>query len=248
MTADRKLAIEVAFPGLAQSIVERVEESKRRSDEAHALVRTQAEQLYASVKNAAAGDGADDSKTIAALRDHWWVERQENGKWIPMDVLLPDAKSGTTLAAASRISEWTAESDAPLIPESEWHAVQVRVVIERYDGTVATEATLLETNLRPATVFDRPITLMHMPRPWPEHLPDFKTDPNALGNAAVSVKEWVPFLRIGGEQIAQSGFTESGDLVADPLNPRRDIAKVGGGGFMTGFGEALGGAKQPHPS
>ena len=52
-----------------------------------------------------------------------------------------------------------------------------------------------------------------MPKPWPEMLPDTKSNPNALGDLAVKVREWVPFLRIGDEFVVQSGFSESGDLI-----------------------------------
>jgi hypothetical protein len=57
----------------------------------------------------------------------------------------------------------------------------------------------------------------------------------------VNVKEWVPVLQIGHELFAQSGFTDDGNLIAGPFDAKRDIAKTGGGGFMSGFGEALGG-------
>jgi len=174
---------------LAPELVKRIE--------ATALARSQAERLHAAVRSAANEAGADDRTAVAALQDHWWVERLEGGQWIAMDVLLPDAKPGDALTTASSTSEWKASDGDPAIPESEWHTVRVRVVVERYENGATSESTALETTLRPAEVLDQPITLRHLPDPWPESLPDPKTDPNALGNTAVNVRRWLPFLQVG---------------------------------------------------
>jgi hypothetical protein len=124
---------------------------------------------------------------------------------------------------------------------TDWHTVQVQVVIERYEGSATTESTALETTLRPADLINRPVRLRHFPKQWPDRLSGQDADPNRLGNAAINIREWVPYLQVGDRFIADSGFTDRGDLIAEPLNPRRDIAGAGGGGFMVGFGEALGG-------
>ena len=115
------------------------------------------------------------------------------------------------------------------------------MVVERYENGVTTKWAALETTLRAAEVLDRPITLFHKPDPWPENLAEPAKDPNALGDAAVNVREWVPVLQVGDEFVAQSGFAESGVLIADALGSRRDVSETGGAGFMSGFGEALGG-------
>lgn len=218
------------------------DERKRIDDKASALVNAQASELYAMVKEAAESSGArDEQAAINAMRDYWWVERKDNGKWIAMDIALPDAEPGRAFAAASSTSAWNAKEASPKIPEADWHTVQLRVVIERYAEGAATEATVLESLMKPAEVLERPIMLTHLPKPWPETLPDPASDPNAVGNAAVSIREWVPLLQVGDEQIVQSGFSDSGDVIASPLDAKRDIAGAGGAGFMSGFGEALGG-------
>lgn len=241
ISAERQHALEAILPKDEMSLQDQVADSKRRTDEAKAIVRSQADQLYTAVRGAAIADGTADQRVTAALQDHWWVERSDEGKWIAMDVLLPNATMGETLVGASHTSEWKADHVAPSIPDTDWHTVRVQVVVERYEGGATNETTVLETVLRPAELLERPILLAHMPKPWPGKLPDPKADPNALGNAAVSVKEWLPFLQIGDDVVAQSGFSDSGDLIRNPLDPNRDIAAAGGGGFMTGFGEALGG-------
>jgi hypothetical protein len=243
VSVERQRALEVIVPGQEQAFQEQLVSSRRRATDAETLVRSQTERLSARVRNAANADSNGDAQVITALRDHWWIEREENGRWVAMDVLLPNAKPGDTLASASSVSEWKSNIEMPSIANDNWHSVRVSVIVERYQDGVTTESTALETTLRPAEVLDRPITLFHKPEPWPDSLPDAKADPNALGNAAVNVREWVPVLRIGDDYVAQSGFSEGGDLIADPLNPQRDIAEAGGAGFMTGFGEALGGGE-----
>jgi hypothetical protein len=238
-SADQQRAAEAIMPGLQKAMKELVADSKRRSDQAAALVRSQADQLSAAVRDVATKAGADDDKAaVAALQDHWWAEREDNGNWIALDVLLADAKVGVALAAASETSEWKAGADAPSIPATDWHTVRIRVVVERYQGGATTESTVLETNLRPMDVLERPVTLGHMPKPWPAEVPGPKTDPKALRDAALTVREWVPFLSVGRDLIAQSGFTDSGDVKTNPLDP---VANTGGGGLFGGMESALGG-------
>lgn len=241
ISPDQRRAIEALVPIQWKSAQDQDGDSRRVTSDAEALIRTQVKLLYAAVNKAGISSASEDGDAIAALSDHWWIEFEEDGRWITMDVLLPDAKIGDAVAAASQTSAWRPDSASPAIPDSEWHEVQIRVVVERYaDGRVA-ELTALDKVLRPAELIEQPISLMHFPKPWPEALPDPASEPDALGNVVVSVKEWVPFLWIGDELVVQSGFTDSGDLIADPFDSGRDIAAVGGGGFMSGFGEALGG-------
>lgn len=241
VTPERQGAIEAVIPGQKKSLQEALVNSKRLTAEAESLVRSEAEQLYAAVKGSASGDLDSDKLAIAALRDHWWVERQVDGRWIAMELMGPIGGATDSSVAAASTSEWRDGADFPSIPEMNWHTVQVRLVIERYQDGATQESVVLETSMRPAQLLGRPISLAHWPKPWPDTLPDPESDPNVLGNAAVHVKEWIPFLRIGDELVTQSGFTDGGEPIADPLNPGRDVAAAGGGGFMSGFGEALGG-------
>jgi hypothetical protein len=78
--------------------------------------------------------GDDENRTLAALRDHWWVEREDDGNWVAMDVLRADAKMGEALVQSSSKSSWKSEDAAPSIPDSDWHSVQMRIVVERYEA------------------------------------------------------------------------------------------------------------------
>lgn len=240
MPAARRRVIAALMPGFEKETEGQLAASRRVAAEAEALVRSQSETLLAAVRDAASPDTvAEGSATIAALRDHWWVEREDGGKWVAMDVLLPEAKAGEALIAASGLSDW--KDAAPAIPESDWHSVLIRVVVERYEAGATKESTVLEALLRPAEELERQITFGHMPVPWPDELPDTGTSPQALRDAALAVREWVPFLRRGDEVITQAGFTIGGDPTTDPLERRGDISKVGGAEVAGGMDMALGG-------
>ncbi len=244
LSNERKGASEKLMPGLDELLRKESIESKKIVEQAGALINSQASELYAALKDSAGKtDGREERAAISAMRDYWWVEHQENGKWVAMDLLAPVAQMGSLSAATSTTSVWKASEALPEVPEADLHSVKFRVVIERYADGATTESTVLETVLLPAELLERPISLTHMPKPWPATLLDTATDPNAIGNAAVNVKEWVPVLQVGDALFAQSGFTDSGDLIADPLNAKRDIGTTGGAGFMSGFGEALGGSE-----
>jgi hypothetical protein len=197
----------------------------------------------AAVRGAESPTGADDDKVaVAALRDHWWVEREDNGKWIAMDVLLADASAGDAVTAATSTSEWKAGSDVPSIPAQDWHTVRIRVIVERSQSGATDESTVLEATIRPLDVLERPVSLSHMPIPWPADFPGPKPDLKALREAALAVKEWVPSLRVGRDPIVQSGFTDRGDVRTNPLDPVGSSA--GGGGLFGGMDSALGGGDE----
>jgi hypothetical protein len=148
-------------------------ERKLIEEKASALVDAQSKALYLMVKDAAAKAGTrDEALAIEAMRDYWWVERKEKGAWQELDILLPDSQPGSALAAASSTSAWNAKESRADVPEADWHTVQLRLVIERYEGGKTTEVAVLERLLRPAELIDRPILLMQMPKPWPDKFPD----------------------------------------------------------------------------
>jgi hypothetical protein len=241
MPAERRRAIAALMPDFEKEIESAVAESRRITAEAQALVRSQSEVLLAAVSEVASPDpSSDEIAALAALRDHWWVERKDGEKWIAMDVLLPEAKVGETLIEAARVNEWRAVDAAPPIPEDHWHAVQVRVVVERYEAGETKESKVLEVLLRPAEVLERQITLGHMPVPWLGELSD-KADPTKLKEAALAVREWVPHLRVGSDRITQSAFSIDGDISTNPADVLANVNKVGGADVVGGMDMALGG-------
>jgi hypothetical protein len=239
--AERQRASEAVMPGLEKEVQEGIAARMQRLRDANALISSQAEQLYTAVREVTTKAGADDHAALAALQDHWWVELENDGDWIAMDVLLPDATMGKALATPSDTYEWRPTENSPSILETDWHTVQIRVVVERYEGGATTESIALETTLRPANVFERPITLMHMPKPWPDEDSDSETDTNSAEDAVLNVRQWVPILQVGDDLIVQSAFTDGGDLA--PIS-NDSVAALGAGGGLDFFGSSLGGGEE----
>jgi hypothetical protein len=214
--------------------------------EALALVDARADPLLAAFEDgAAAGRSRSDSSAIEAIRDHWWVEYLADGKWIALDLLAPAADMGHALAAASDSYVWEPASEKPPVPDEQWHSVNLRVVVERYENSATTESTVLEHVLRPAEVLGMRIELTHYPTPWPEEFPFSGSRPNALGDAVVQVRQWVPMLFVGDRIVDQSGIADDGSVIADPFSSLKAVAETGGKGIMGGFDEALGGGAAP---
>ena len=239
---ERRKATAALMPDFDEEKAKKLAESKRVTAEAEALVRSQSEALLAATREAESTiTSADDDRVIVALRDHWWVERADGGKWIAMDVLLPDSKVGEALVAASQVSEWKKENPSPSIPDSDWHTVLIRVVVERYDAGATSESTVLETLLRPAEVLERPITLSHLPVPWPAELPDPGVNPQPFREAALAANLWIPILRVRDEKIVQSGFTIEGEVKTDLGATLGEMGKLGVTTVASGMDMALGG-------
>ena len=241
--AAREHAIDAILPGAEKYLRDEIAYSTRLFGQAQAVVRMQTSQLLAATRGMAAPNAVnDDQQRFAMLQDHWWVEYEVDGKWIAMDVLRPDARIGDEPAAASTRFVWKRGEQSPAIPPNDWHSVQIRVVIERYEDGATSESTVLESVVRPADVIDRPISLAHIPKPWPKLMADRQITSNALKAAALSVSEWTPVLKIGDELFVQSGFADSGDLASfstDSPGAMGDIT-----GSFGGFGSALGGGDE----
>lgn len=239
---ERQKALAALVPEFENAMAKQTSESKRVTAEAKALVQAQSDALLAATRQAgSANPSSGDDTAVAALRDHWWVEHSAGGKWVAMDVLLPQSKVGESLVAASRVSEWSEESRSPSIPEGDWHSVRIRVVVERYDAGATSESTVLETVLRPAEVLERPITLSHVPTPWPAELPDPGVNPQPFKDAAVAAKLWIPVLRVRDERIIQSGFTNEGEVKTDLESTLGEMGKLGVTTVASGMDMALGG-------
>lgn len=217
--------------------------------EALALVDARADPLLAAFEDgAAAGRSRSDSSATEVIRDHWWVEYLADGKWVALDLLAATADMGHALVAASDSYVWEPASEMPPVPDKQWHSVNLRVVVERYDGAATTESIVLEKAFRSTEFLGMHIELTHYPTPWPEEFPFSASQPNALGDAAVQVRKWLPMLLVGDETVIQSGVADDGTVIADLLSSQPDVAKTGGSGFMVGFGEALGGGETAQTS
>ncbi|HEY6565423.1 MAG TPA: hypothetical protein VIY86_13055, partial [Pirellulaceae bacterium] len=235
---EREKASAAILPDLDVLVDRQAAAATRLSKEARELVGSQTSLLATAITRPAAVGGEAERIAVAAMRDYWWVEHEKDGNWIALDVHRPDGAQATGLVPASETFAWKGDQSSPSLPDSNWHTVQVRVIVERSEAGTTSEFVVLETKLRPAEVLGRPTSLMHMPSPWPERTG--RADPGALKNAALWVSEWVPFLQIGDDFVVQSGFTERGELKRNPIAP---LGELGGGGLLGGMDQALGGAE-----
>jgi hypothetical protein len=148
----------------------------------------------------------------AALRDHWWVQRQEGAAWIDLDPLLPDAIPGAAVAPAA------ATMDPGALPAQLCHRVEVRVITERWEGGGVNESVVLREVLRPSQLIGQTVTFQNVPLAWPTDF-SLATEADPMGRlkaAAVAQHEWLPLLTIGTRQITQSSFTDDGAANAKP--------------------------------
>jgi hypothetical protein len=211
-SAERQRRIDAVMSHDSGDLEAQIANSRQILADATDLARSQGDTLLAIIKNSNATAQTGTSGSVAALRDHWWVEYQQDGRWIPLDVLLPEAKVGDRLAEPISTISWSPDREFPAIPDSNWHTVGVRVVIERYQAGATSEIKVLEATIRPAETIDRPIVLGHVPSPWPDNTRLLGGSPESARAAALGVRKWVPLLQIGRESVVQSGFSNTGDL------------------------------------
>ena len=182
-------------------------------------------------------DRAERAALKAALADHWWVQREDSGRWVDLDPLRPDAKPGDSLNRAMETVEMPADGKAAL-PANLYHEIQLRVVVERWEDGRLESRPCLQKAFRPADIGPMPLTLTFLPIDWPEDLDWTARDAGAaLRKALLAVKEWAPLLEVGDEQVLQQGFDDRGAIDENP--PRDSLSKTGGS-VKQGVGRAAG--------
>jgi hypothetical protein len=187
---------------------------------------------------------AEQSRLVRAMRDHFWVQQFEGGKWVDMDPLLPDAAKGKPLAAAASMMEWSSRDRAiPLDPKL-YHEVELHVVAEQWkDGKLA-EHPVLSYVLRPAQMNSTSIQFHQIPLHSPKifavsSIEEFRGNVN-------KETEWLPMLDIGGTVVAQNSIDVHGNVNSNPtVDPTGGLGSKGVTRGFGGFGGALGGGGAP---
>jgi hypothetical protein len=191
-------------------------------------------------------DGPEDVKTLAALSDHWWVQRQDGAQWIDMDPLLANLHQTDFQPPAEQTFAFDRPSGEIPLPAGYVHDLTIRVIVEQWNAVGVTERTALTHTFRPAEKFGEPIRLQNVPLAWPKNPVSVEDrDPRGtLRTTAAKQTEWLPLLRIGDKAIYQASFTEAGELNQKPGVAGRSSQDLKGplGGF-----DALGGG-EPEPS
>jgi hypothetical protein len=154
------------------------------------------------------------AERLASIRDHWWVELEQQGGWVPMDALRPDAKPGSALAEATRTVAASGPGQPILLDAKDSHEVDIRIVIERFEDGNLIQVPVLSHTVRPGQLLGRSITVTHHPVDWPGHLDLLgnETPLVAIRAAALEQKEWIPALQIGRALHYENAFTDTGQV------------------------------------
>jgi hypothetical protein len=230
--------------------IERIDrEAAALSAEAKARLASQVPLVLAALGDAPARDAAarakkSDDARVAALADHWWVQRRRGADaWEDFDVLTPDGAAAKSIATPTGTVRFVQHQGAPVMPDGAAHDVVVKVIAERCAGGKLSEAVALEHVLRPAALYGRHVALQTAPLSGPA-LPKAgasKTFDADYKAAALAHKEWLPKLSIGREQVSQKSVRDDGSVNEKPsLNPAGVVGDANRGLFG-GLGGAVGG-------
>ena len=199
------------------------ESISRISTELHARLTDQADRLLKAIDRPKEEEvwARTFSAALAALTDHWWVQREYGGNWLDLDLLADRGKPGTALAGASQTA---AVKD---LPDEMHHKITVRVIAEQWASGKLKEYKALEQPLRPADLIGQDIALQFWPTEWIAN--EGTTAPKRAWKLDVlAQKEWDAVLAIGGSVLASATIPDSGD---DPYSQR--------GGALGGLASAF---------
>ena len=147
---------------------------------------------------------------MAAVRDHWWVQRRDGATWVDLDLLRPDGASG----GPGVVPDETVTL-AEIAPRH--HELAVRVVAEQWSAGAITERYLLEHVLRPAETIGQPVVLQFWPSDWrteEAHTPSARQA--SFRAVALDQRQWDVALTIAGRVVAQGGVAASGGSAGAP--------------------------------
>ena len=224
--ADLRLAAQAYLQDsvrLVRVIEARLDSATRMLDTLDARTDAQTARLRELLpKSDGRGDpAAGEDSLVAALQDHWWVQRLENGRWIDLDVL--GAAKGLTAEATVA----PAALDSAL-----YQRVVVRLITEHVSGGLLRARPLLQREIRPADVTGQPVVLEIMPAGWQPDLIALAADPAAaFRTAALEEREWHVTLAAGGQTAEAEISLDAGAVAANSGNPF--------GGLGQGIGRAV---------
>jgi len=165
-----------------------------------------------------------------AAADHWWVEAQLDTGWSVVDPLLNGPLAAMRPAPLERFAT---ES----LPDSLFHKVTVRVVIERWDAGETVEEVPLEHTLRTAEAVYHDLELQFVPYHF-EPAPDGSTAAIEARAIAETAEEWLPVLRRGSDTFQQQGFDRQGNLESNPGRVAVARKAEAAGSALQGLGDS----------
>ncbi len=176
----------------------------------------------------------ENTSIFESLKDHWWIQVNENGDWLDLDPTILNAKPGDTLTSVQ--NTWDAEDlDEDLI-----HLLTIHIIVERWEEGSLKEETVLEHALHPSDLFGQRIELTHDPLDWPKDDDLYSNDQpiKNLKETVLNLKEWIPALTIGSDKIGKKSFTKSGEVNEKPGEKTEKQGGSVAGGLMGAFGRS----------
>ncbi len=240
VSSESQAVVETILPGYGKTTTAARAMAEARWNDGTSLLRAQSAQLIASLQGLGVASEDPDAIAAHAMADHWWVEYHDGGRWIALDVLLPDSQAGQVTTPAAQTFEWNPATNVPPVPGNDWHTVQMRVIVERSRSGARSEGIALETTIHPTDALEHPITLAHMPGSSSAS-PTETVDVQSLRRAALDTRRWIPVVSIGHRLIATAGFETTGEILAEPL---ADTPPSAAGGLLGGFDGGLGGGDE----
>jgi hypothetical protein len=206
--AHAELSTETAM-ALLPRLTDRPSAKPERSDDPAAFERDVRAIAAQYQLDASAGIDRTDriATAAAALRDHWWVQRQDGTNWIDLDIDVPSREPGKVFLPAAETVELNDAGSARS------HEVVVRVIAERTLAGTSAESPVFEYALRPVDVLGQPIVLQFWPMDWP---PDFRptgSDPKqAFRKTVLAQHEWDAALVVGSKLVKRSVVNDAGEI------------------------------------
>jgi hypothetical protein len=214
---------------LRQQLQQATDLSARAVEDMRGRVATQTAMLVKGLTLEASTAADESAAEIAALTDHWWVQWQDQSRWVDLDPAL--AEAGRAVAAVQE----NVQPDA--LDAALHHTVQVRVVVEKWDGSKYKEQRAISVEVRPSEVLDQPLQLQHVPMAWPKDLGGPEQAPRLFNRALLAQSEWLPVFTIAGQRKSAASILDTGDLNDRPgasrPSPAASIADAFGGGDET---------------
>ncbi len=161
--------------------------------------------------------------SIQALRDHWWVQREDGVAWVDLD-LLP------IVTPAAR--ETTSIKD---MPADLYHQISIRVVAEQWSTNGPSNQKVLEYALHPADFIGQPLSLQFWPTDWVSDSRHAQTVSDVRA-AARDEHAWIAALAVGRKVVASATLQ---DTIVDSSSGNTGKGESNKGGPFGGFGAAL---------
>lgn len=173
-------------------------------------------------------DAPPPASARSADATHWWIRVQQGETWLDLDLTgdAPEQAAGTLT--------FETLSEAPA------HQVRIDYIIEQWLQGELTEKTAVSHTVGAARMGQRPIRIGASAGELEVNLEDFQTQPEAatakLRKAAAEQVDWLPFIQVDNETIADKSFNTQGDLHTDHRATAQARALGQASGLLGGIG------------